>query len=460
MKFSLIRSFCLVLLLTQYAVAVTVRAQENGKVPDGQLSEAWGQKFWSSENGLPQNSVHQILQTRDGYLWIATEGGVARFDGIQFAVFTRRIPRSLPATIRAALLRMGEAVFGLERPTVSCDLRPARFVAIRRPTDCRPPSSNRSLWLMTAFHSILTAGGLAKYDGEKFTPLALSASALGTGFGNTVWLAVNGIFAYSHEHLRAAPVPGLPTEPIEGLGSLRDGSQWVRTRTAFLLWSQGRLQTWRAGRELPGTRVQSFLEDSHGSLWVGTDQGLVALPSAHTADKVRLESMPLLGANSILTMFEDREHNLWVGTDTTGLHVLQQQKFRTLPSLAGVPISAVTQTMDGTVWLGSKDEGLFRYKGGETRHLSTKDGLISDVILALAGDRDGSLWIGTPDGLNHLSGQKIESYTSADGLPDDLVRSLFATTMELSGLVHAVALLIANTGNSPSFPWRTALRVI
>ena len=76
--------------------------------------------------------------------------------------------------------------------------------------------------------------------------------------------------------------------------------------------------------------------------------------------------------------------------------------------------------------MGSKDEGLFRYEGGETRNLSTKDGLISDVILALAADRDGSLWIGTPDGLNHLRGQKIESYTSADGLPDDFIRSLFA----------------------------------
>ena len=64
-------------------------------------------------------------------------------------------------------------------------------------------------------------------------------------------------------------------------------------------------------------------------------------------------------------------------------------------------------------------------KNGQTRHLSTKDGLISDVILTLAADQDGSLWIGTPDGLNHLGGKRIESYTSADGLPDDFIRSLF-----------------------------------
>jgi signal transduction histidine kinase/streptogramin lyase len=144
------------------------------------------------------------------------------------------------------------------------------------------------------------------------------------------------------------------------------------------------------------------------------------------ADNARLEIQPALGATSILTIFEDREHNLWVGTDTTGLHILRQQKFRTLPSLSGYPITAITQTTDRTIWLGSKGEGLFHYVDGQTRHLSTKDGLISDVILTVAADQDGSLWIGTPDGLNRLRGEKIESYTSADGLPDDFIRSLYA----------------------------------
>jgi signal transduction histidine kinase len=124
-------------------------------------------------------------------------------------------------------------------------------------------------------------------------------------------------------------------------------------------------------------------------------------------------------------MFEDREHNLWIGTDTAGLHVLRQQKFRTLPSLSGYPTTAIMQTTDGTLWLGSRGEGLFHHVDGRTHHLSTKDGLISDVILTMAADRDGALWIGTPDGLNHLRGEKIESYTSADGLPDDFIRSLF-----------------------------------
>ncbi len=426
MNFSRFRPFFFVL-LALCAVAVTVHAQEHGRPPKRPLPTSWGHKVWSTEDGLPQNSVHGILQTRDGYLWAATEGGVARFNGFQFTIFHQESAPEFTSNDTCCLaedrsgglwigtsdglLRYAGGVF---RRYSTADGLPSPIVESLAPTD-------------DGLLLVLTAGGLARYDGKRFAALGPSASALGTGPGNAVWIATAaGIFSYEHGHLRAASVSGFPPGSIEGLGSLKNGSQWFRTRTALLLWNQGRLRTWRAGRELPGTRVQSFLEDSRGTLWVGTDQGLVTLPSAGAAGNVRLESFPALGTNSILTMFEDGEHSLWVGTDTTGLHVLQQQKFQALPSLSGRPITAITQTVDGTVWLGSKEEGLFRYDGRETRNLSTKDGLLSDVILTLAADRDGSLWIGTPDGLNRLRGQKIESYTSADGLPDDFIRSLFA----------------------------------
>ena len=422
--------FSSVFLVSLCAVAATFTgayAQERGRLAEPPLFGVLGHQAWSSENGLPQNSVHQVLQTRDGYLWIATEGGVARFNGIQFTVFNQENDPAFTsndtcclAEDRSGVLWIGtsdgllEYAGGAFRRYSMADGLPSPVVLSLAPT-------GDGLLL------VLTSDGLARYDGRKFIPLELSASALGSGPDDGVWLATaTGLFSYNRGDLRAVSAPGPPMEPIEGLGSLQDGSQWVRTHTAVLLWNEGRLRIWRVGRELPGSRVQSFLADSRGTLWVGTDQGLVPLSSEATADNTRLEIQPALGATSILTMFEDREHNLWVGSDTTGLHILRQQKFRTLPSLSGYPITAITQTTDGTIWLGSKSEGLFYYVGGQTHHLSTKAGLISDVILTLAADGDGSLWIGTPDGLNHLRGERIESYTSADGLPDDFIRSLLA----------------------------------
>jgi ligand-binding sensor domain-containing protein len=429
MNLSSSRPFFPVLLLALCAVAASctgIHAQKPGGHAAPPVSSVLGHQAWSSENGLPQNSVHQILQTHDGYLWLATEGGIARFNGIQFTVFNQENESAFASNDTCCLAE--DRSGGLWIGTSDGLLRYAGG-AFRRYTEADGLPSSVVLSLAPTgdgFPLALTSGGLARYDGQKFTPLTFSASALGSGPDNSIFLATaTGLFSYNHEHLHAVPVPGLPTEPIEGLGSLQDGSKWVRMRTVLLLWNKGHLRTWRTGHELPGTRVQSFLADSRGTLWVGTDQGLVALSSAPTADTSRLEIQPALGAMSILTMFEDREHNLWVGSDTTGLHILRQQKFRTLPSLLGHPITAITQTADGIVWLGSKDEGLFGHEEGKTRHISTKDGLLSDVILTLAASQDGSLWVGTPDGLNHLRGEKIEAYTSADGLPDDFIRSLF-----------------------------------
>src|SRR5258707_15229171 len=69
------------------------------------------------------------------------------------------------------------------------------------------------------FLLVLTSDGLAKYDGRKFIPLELAASALGSGPNDSAWLATaTGLFTYDLRDLRALPVPGLPMEPVEGLG--------------------------------------------------------------------------------------------------------------------------------------------------------------------------------------------------------------------------------------------------
>jgi ligand-binding sensor domain-containing protein/signal transduction histidine kinase len=413
-------------------ICLTAQAQTHTEPLEHPISGVFAHQAWSTETGLPQNSVHQILQTRDGYLWIATEGGVARFNGIQFTVFTHENNAALTSNDTCCLTedRTGALWIG----TADGLVRYAEGTFHRYANADGLPSSTVLALAPTDDGSViaLTSEGLAKFDSHRFVSLNLSPTALGTGPDGRVWLATTtGISSYSGENLSSIPLANFPTEPVEGLGSLKDGSPWLRTRNALFLWNRG-LHIWHTGRELPGTRVQSFLEDSRGNLWVGTDQGLVRLPTALTSVKMPLEIEPLLGSTSVLTLFEDHEHNLWVGTDSAGLHVLRRQKFRTLSPLSGYAITAITQTSDGAAWLGSRSDGLFRYQDGKISRLTTKEGLTSNVILALSADRDGSLWIGTPDGLDHLSAHlkdgKVSSYTSADGLPDDLIRSLYSDT--------------------------------
>jgi signal transduction histidine kinase/ligand-binding sensor domain-containing protein len=404
-------------------------SQAGAETPIQPTAGALAHQAWSTDNGLPQNSVHQILQTRDGYIWIATEGGVARFNAIQFTVFNQEYDPAFTSNDACCLAEDQSGAVWIGTADGLLRYAGGGFRRYAMP-DGLPSSVVQSL-AQTDDGSVLvlTSGGIAGFDGSRFISLKSSPTAIGRESGGGILLATaTGIASYRHKELRDFPLPSPPSEPIEGLGSSKDGSVWLRTRNSVLLWSQGHLRSWHSGLELPGTRVQSFLADSRGSFWVGTDQGLVLLPTTAAVDKARLEVQPLLGANSILTIYEDQEGSIWAGTDAAGVHILRRQKFRTLPALSGHPIAAITQTTDGVIWSGSKGDGLFRYQGGQTQSLSTRDGLLSDVILSLAPDRDGSLWIGTPDGLNHLQAGKIRSYTSSDGLPDDFIRSLYFDT--------------------------------
>ena len=131
-------------------------------------------------------------------------------------------------------------------------------------------------------------------------------------------------------------------------------------------------------------------------------------------------------------MIEDREGNLWVGTESDGLHILRDQRFRIVDAKEGLSSDATTAVMEdgtGMLWVGTQESGLnalHRSENGSVtaRNWSVRDGLASDVILSLAAAPNGDIWVGTPDGLNRIRGSHADTFTSIDGLPDDFIRSL------------------------------------
>ena len=265
---------------------------------------------WGTEEGLPQSSVHAILQGKDGYLWVATEGGLARFDGVSFMTYGRA-------------------------------------------TD-------------------------AAFDSDDICCLKLDA----------------------------------------------DGSLLVGTASGWLHRKQGRFE--KVAGEVPASgvagRVQAVLVDREGLRWVGTRHGLEVVD----AKTGQAQEVPALNGDSVLCLFEDAEGDHWVGTETSGLHVLRRLKFRGEAGLAGFAITSVVQTLDGAIWVGTREDGIRRVAGGFVFEPVPMERLTSGVILCMAVDsEDGSLWVGTPDGLNLVDVHgKVRQITSANGLPDDYVRSL------------------------------------
>lgn len=404
-------------------------AQKAGRqVSPGENVINWSHQAWSTENGLPQNSIHQVLQTKNGYIWLATEDGLARFDGINFRVFNEQTDSAFASNDIHCLAQ--DSTGGLWIGTAD-GLVKYSGSAFRRFSTADGLPSNTITSLAVADDGslfVLTERGLARFDGRSFSVLPSVPSAITRlRNGSILFASPEGIFRYERGNIRAlASAQGFahkfPKETIDEIGELADHTIWLRTRSSILLLGSGQPRILRTGRSggFPGNRFEAFLQDSRGILWIGTNKGLVSLNSSNEQPELQTT----IGSDAVLCLFEDKEGNLWIGTDTDGIHILRQQKFRTLPEFSEHAITAITQGADGAAWAGTNGDGLDCWRAGESHHFSTNNGLASDVILALAADARGSVWVGTPDGLNQIDGRTIRTYTSANGLPDDFIRSL------------------------------------
>jgi signal transduction histidine kinase len=138
------------------------------------------------------------------------------------------------------------------------------------------------------------------------------------------------------------------------------------------------------------------------------------------------------GSSAVLALGEDRDGDLWIGTETAGVQVLRKRLFQPLagsPDSADHPPTSVVQTAGGAIWVGTNGAGVTRIGSGDVHTYTSERGLTSDTVLALAagGTNPEDVWVGTPDGLSAWHDGRWRSWTSSDGLVDDLVRSLLVT---------------------------------
>jgi ligand-binding sensor domain-containing protein/signal transduction histidine kinase len=398
----------------------------------GQLSR----RVWQTENGLPQNTVHSLTQTEDGYIWVATEEGIARFDGRGFVVFDRQNTPQLKSNDVRALLATGKGNVlwactdgGLARFHAGewVNFTTAQGLAGNDVVSAYEDGEG-VIWVATAsglsrlkdgaFKTFTTRDGLA---GNNIQALAEdSEGALWVGTDDGLSRFKDGRF------VSFTTADGLASSSVVAIERGADGRLWLGTPEGLSCYREGRFVNYTTRDGLPNDRITSLAVDREGSLWVGTAAGLSRFREGRFTNFNAAEG---LSDGIILSIFEDREGSLWVGTESGGLHQLGGKKFTTYTTregLSGDLVKAIYEDRAGNLWVGTYGAGLNLLRGGKVKTYTTKDGLASNVVLALFDDAEGNLWVGTPDGLSRFRDGRFTTYTSAEGLPNDFVRSIYA----------------------------------
>lgn len=391
---------------------------------------------WQSHDGLPQSSVESIVQTRTGYLWLGTQEGLARFDGVRFAVYDKSNTEAIRHNRILALLedRRGSLWIGTEGGGL-VELRDGRFRTLSK-SDGLP--DERVLALAEDHDGRLwvgTGGGLGCYRGEMVDAGRSVSELIGTAIESlavardgTLWIgtAGRGLFRYDRGQVERLGPEGEAQSTVSKVFCDSDGSVWFAANARLYRLRQGpnaRIdeQSWAGWGS-----IGEIYRDRQGSLWVGTDAGIVRFREG------RVESYSVkdgLSNDVIHCVLEDHEGSLWIGTMDGGLNRFADGAFTTYSTAEGLShdiVSPIYQDREGRIWIGTRGGGVNRYERGGFTVYTTKDGLADDFVQSIVQDHEGTMWLGTKrGGLCSLRAGRFRTYTARDGLPSASVRAIF-----------------------------------
>lgn len=354
---------------------------------------------WSESAGLPNRSIKALLQTHDGYLWVGTGEGLARFDGVRFTVFSKSNTEAFKHNEISALLE----------------------------------DHNGNLWIGTY------GGGALKYKDGKFT-----------GYTTKTGLYSDVIFAFLEDpsggiwignrgglnHLEGSHLSGyttkdgLPYDEVNTLMNGEDGSLWIGTNGGGLSHlKNGKFINYTTKEGLSNNFVFALLNDSKGDFWIGTYGGGLDHYSNGTFKNYGTKEG--LTNDLILILRHGKGNTIWIGTEGGGLNRFSNgtfESFRVPNGLSNDDVWSIYEDQEGSLWLGTQD-GLNRLKESKFTTYTTRDGLPSDQIWTVYRDQQNTFWIGTRDaGVVQIKDGHMKKYTTENGLCDNQVRCIYQSS--------------------------------
>ena len=348
---------------------------------------------WSIQDGLPQITALSLAQDRVGYMWVGTQSGLARFDGVRFVTFTPEDTPALPGIWIGALLS----------------------------------DRHGRLW-------VGTYKGLAFYDGQRFHKVIAADPArypslnivalIEQADGQIVVGTTEGVFRVVDDRLLHVTGP----KPALSLLSREDGLWVGSTGVVERIAANGAI----ARLPLPSgasSAAVSHVVDAQGQLWAGTSQGMFTLMRDGWHP---VQANPAFDRSPVTALLADHDANLWVGSNEGLARFRNGLLTEFIPDSnprAFAQVVSALEDREGNLWLGSQLNGLARLWNGWTRRYSVGEGLNDRIVWSVSPDPDGHrIWVGSNDGLSLFDQGHFQLVVPGKALPHPQAYNVLAET--------------------------------
>ena len=349
---------------------------------------------WGAHDGFPEESVSAITQTKDGFLWLATPAGLIRYNGQKFFLYERsRLP-------------------GVRY------LRDLRLLA----------DPEGGLWLWNIYGQLwrfqdgqfVRFGGLA---GDKLGPI----DWMGMGRNQTVLLLASGmIYQWRGGEFHPLPVPLAPWKGrITACFVDRDGKFWLRLTDGGLvrLSASGELEWQTTPANRMAAPAQSMVQDATGAFWLGTTAGIYRLQDGELTRKWDAA----IGGGEVVRLRMASHGALWFAS-ASGLwrhHAGKLEPVVSATALRGDSLASMYVDREGSLWLGSARNGLFRVRNSRFTNFESGVNMPHGQVYSTLRDSKGNLWAGS-NGTAHVlkPDQQWRSFSKTDGVPEGILRGL------------------------------------
>ncbi len=427
---------------------------------------------YDRETGIAGVQINDIAQDRNGYIWVATNAGVSKFDGVHFTNFRKE--QGLNENVCTSLLcdAQGNVWVGHQSAGVSI-IYPDSIQTITEANGlannevrCIFQAANNSVWIATfggvsvleagKWKSLSTETGLSSNNIQSIAQDASGNMWIGTyGMGISV-LEGNSVkhihqgnglvnnyvtgFSISNDNLLVGTLGGITSwrngqfAEVAGGNHLNnnqindlvesEGAVWLATFGGAARIKEGKVTTVDEVNGLPKNEINTIMVDAEENTWLGTNSGLVRIKNLAFSHYFSNDETDIYPSS----LFKDSEGKIWTGNEAGGVLVFQDGAFVSAfedPDINDHQISAIAEDSDGSLWFGTMDfGGLFQWNGNQFYIYSDEFGLADNNINCLLADDDGILFIGTPNGLSTFDGMDFQIVYLSDDFASNNVTAL------------------------------------